>query len=97
LTIRFLGGPYDGLRLDDYQVISLATVVPLRTAGGLRVYALMPPLADWPAVLAGDPDRTDGRPDYAYELVRTPGGLALRDAERDGGFDRAVRWLWGGG
>jgi hypothetical protein len=89
--IRFIGGPYDGLRLDDYQVISLTTVVPLRTAGGLRVYALMPPLADWPAVLAGDPDRDEGLPDYAYELVRTPAGLAFRDAESDGGFDRVLR------
>jgi hypothetical protein len=95
--IRFLGGPYDGLRLDDYQVISLTTVVPLRTDGRLRVYTLMPPLADWPPVLAEDQDREEGPSDYAYELVRTPGGLAFRDAERDGAFDRAVRGLWAGG
>lgn len=84
----FVGGPYDGLRLDDFELSGLTTLVAVRTDRGIRVFSLLPPLREWDRVAAG------GRPaaaaGYPYELILTADAGAFHDAVENGAFDRAV-------
>lgn len=90
MAISFLGGPYDGLRLDDHQVAGLTLLVPILTPGGLRVFTLMPSLARWGLLVRGKLKLDESMPHYAYELGRTAAGLVFRDADADGTFDWAL-------
>ena len=85
---RFVGGPYDGLRLDDAELSEFTTLVPVRTDRGIRVFSLLPPLGEWDRVAAGEPPASPGR--YAYELILTGDTGEFRDAVENGEFERAV-------
>ena len=64
--------------------------------GGVRLFSLLPPPADWEAVFAGDADPEESGL-YPYELVLTPGtgcGAEFRDAAENGAFDRALAEGW---
>jgi hypothetical protein len=97
VDIDFVGGPYDGLRLDERELRRLARPVVIVGAPGIRVFALMPRLAVWEEVRAGGrcpPDPAAGA--YAYEMVGDDGGaggpeVVYRDAVLDGSFARALR------
>jgi hypothetical protein len=84
----FIGGPYDGLRLDDYQLIEFTTLVPLLTKRGFRVFVLLPALREWERVVAGEIN--DIRGDYAYELIIEGDTEEFQDAVENGGFQRAI-------
>jgi hypothetical protein len=96
VDINFCGGPYDGLRLSDTEVRRCTLPVMVRTDGGVRLFSLLPPPADWEAVFAGDADPEESGL-YPYELVLTPGtgcGAEFRDAAENGAFDRALAEGW---
>jgi hypothetical protein len=68
----------------------------VRTARGVRLFSLLPPLADWEAVVVGDADPEESGL-YPYELVLTPGtgcGAEFRDAAENGAFGRAMDEGW---
>lgn len=88
----FIGGPYDGLELDDSQLSEFTTLVPVRTDRGIRVFSLLPPLREWDRVAAGMPPTAPGR--YAYELVLSGDSGEFRDAVENGAFERAVSDGW---
>ena len=88
----FVGGPYDGLRLDDFELSELTTLVPVRTDRGIRVFSLLPPLAEWDRVAAGGRPTTPGC--YAYELILTGDTGEFRDAVENGAFEQALGEGW---
>jgi hypothetical protein len=88
----FVGGPYDGLELDDVELSEFTTLVPVRTDRGIRVFSLLPPLREWDRVAAGVPFAEPGR--YAYELVLTGDSGEFRDAVENGAYEQAVREGW---
>jgi hypothetical protein len=96
VDVGFVGGPYDGLRLDEQELRRLVNPVVIVGAPGIRVFVLMPRLADWEGVGSGArrPDPAAGT--YAYEMVGDGDdgvggpGVVYRDAVLDGSFARAL-------
>jgi hypothetical protein len=92
VNIDFRGGPYDGLRLSQAQVLRCSSPMLVHSTVGVRLFTLLPKPLDWAAVFAGksSPANTGL---YPYELVLTPGkgcGAEFQDAAEDGTFERAV-------
>jgi hypothetical protein len=96
VDVSFIGGPYDGLRMDEHELRRLTHPVVIVGAPGIRVFVLMPDLADWEEVESGvrPPDPAAGT--YAYEMIgdiddRVDGpDVVYRDAVLDGSFARAL-------
>lgn len=84
----FVGGPYDGLELDDFQLSEFTTLVPVRTDRGIRVFSLLPPPREWDEVAAGVSPVASGQ--YAYELILSGDSGEFRDAVENGAYERAV-------
>lgn len=96
LDIEFQGGPYDGLWLSDAEVRRCSLPLRVRTAGGIRLFSLLPQPADWDAVFEGGAEPADTGL-YPYELVLTPGrgcGAEFVDAAENGEFGRAMAEGW---
>ena len=85
MTIRFIGGPYHGLRLGVVEIQKLLVILSLPSRRGVRRFAYLPGLEDWPEVLAGRMKVDESAVFHYYELISTPQGLQFRSDE--GGWD----------
>jgi hypothetical protein len=95
MQLQFFGGPYDGLMLTLDQIAVCAWEVIVRSGGEYRGFALMPPLAEWERLAAGEWSPDDLFGGYAYELLLRPGALPeYRDAVLDRGFETALAEGW---
>ncbi|WP_162673136.1 hypothetical protein [Gemmata massiliana] len=88
MNAQFFGGPYDGLSLATAEVNRYGRVVSKRFKGQRVHFVLLPPLADWERVRAGE---VDSAPKHPYELVKTGDNVAFHDADVNERFNEILR------
>lgn len=90
MTIPFVGGPYDGMKLTATEVKQHLRLLSLRSQRNVRRLVYLPAVEDWPEVLAGRifPDQSHLL--YYYELVSAPGGAQFWSDDAGGGYKRAI-------
>jgi hypothetical protein len=87
MGMRFIGGPYDGMEIDQTLLNRHAELVPVSGDLGMRLFMLMPPRASWEKILRGEAAKKG--PLQPYERVFNPEGAHF-EAVPAGAFDQAL-------
>lgn len=82
MASKFVGGPLDGQLFDLEQINAIASLAPMFTETGNRLFALMPPLEECHRILRGEVSKDSVQGAWnSYERVFLPSGeYEWRDA-----------------
>jgi hypothetical protein len=88
MNFRFVGGPYDGLELDESEVYRLGAWHKVRGEFVRKTFLLMPPREDWEPLLRGESARNEAIVPYEFNysesglFYRSPSAAEYQDAIR---------------
>lgn len=83
MTLRFLGGPYDGMTMLASTCEQVSPPISITTERGERKLIAMPAPEDWPRVLKGLAGVHDSDGCHYYEVTGAPSSRIV-----DGGLVR---------